>query len=304
MPTDSSEPLDGFSLDSKSVSLGEFDCAEIHTALSSSEPLDRQRGIAACETLLEASVDAVRPLLDAIASAVTDDNAPIALRAISVLDAVAESDPAALEGHTADLVGAVDSEIADVQLTGATVLGKLAVSRPALVAPHSPAVIDAIRATELDTEPQDFGDVIADEVTRRTLRNHEEAERKRRIAGRHTLVNVAVAIAEAEPESMVDTVPDLATLLDDEDPTVAGGAVDALAELAAANPTAVAPATDRLVDCLDRDSAVVRARTVRALGHLGDAATVSHLRTAAADDPDADVRELAAETAKYIADAP
>lgn len=314
MPTDSSKPLDGIA--PESVTAEDVDEAAVRTALSSSNPMVRQRGAEVCETLAEEDVDTVRPFLDDVASLACDGNAAIALRAIAVLDAVVGRDPAALEGRLSDLVGAAASDIVDVQLTAATALGELVVERPDLVAPYAQRLIEAVRATEPDREIRDFSDVVGDRVTQRTLQEHEEAERRRRVSGRRTLINVVVAVAEEEPESAFDAdersrsdsetqppdvVADLVTLLDDVDPSVSGGAIDALGQLATVNPGVVAPVSDRLIDCLDHDATVVRARAVRALGHLGDDAAVSKLRTVAEADPDEDVREIAEETANFLA---
>lgn len=301
MTTDSSNPLDG--IDPDSVTLEDLDEAEVRATLSSSNPLVRQRGVEVCETLAETDVDAVRPFLDEVASLATDGNAAIALRAIAVLDATADAEPAALDGRLADLVGATASDIVDVQLTSATVFGKLVVERPDLVAPHVRELIEAVRVTEPDSQICDPGDVVDDPVTRRTIREHEEGERRRRISGRRTLINVVVAVTEEEPRSAFDVVDELVTLLDDVDPGVCGSAVDALGELAVANPDAVAPVADRLIECLDHDRTVVRARAVRALGHLGDDAAVPKLRTVAETDDDETVRELAEETAEFLASA-
>ncbi|WP_435180547.1 HEAT repeat domain-containing protein [Halorussus sp. AFM4] len=301
MTTDSSEPLDG--TDPESVSPDDVDEAEVRAALASSSPLVKQTGVDVCETLAEADVDAVRPYLDDVAALADDDNAAIALRAIAVLDEVAGEDPAAMEGRVAGLVSAADAEVVDVQLTAATALGKLVVARPDLVAPYASRLAEAIRDTEPDPEPEDVGDLVDDRVTRRTIAEHVEGERKRRTSGRRTLVNVAVAVTEEEPEAAFDAAEGLVALLDDVDPGVAGGAVDALGELAKADPEVVAPASDRLTECLDHDRTVVRARAVRALGHLGDDAAVPDLRRVAEADDDEDVRELAAETADFLADA-
>ncbi|NHN60720.1 HEAT repeat domain-containing protein [Halorussus sp. JP-T4] len=261
----------------------------------------KQTGVDVCEALAETNVDAVRPLLDDVAALADDDNAAIALRAIAVLDEVVGDEPGALEDRLDGLVDAADDEVVDVQLTAATALGKLVVARPDLVAPHAGRLADAVRVTEPGPGPEGVGDLVDDQVTQRTIAEHVEGERKRRTSGRRTLVNVVVAVTEEEPEPAFDAVDELVALLDDVDPGVAGGAVDALGHLAAADPEVVAPASDRLVDCLDHDGTVVRARAVRALGHLGDDAAVPELRRVADEDDDEDVRALAAETADFLA---
>ncbi|QLK26337.1 HEAT repeat domain-containing protein [Natrinema zhouii] len=301
MTMDSSVPLDG--IDPESITRDDIDDAELRAALSSSDPLVRQRGIDVCETLAEEGVDAVRPVLDEVASLANDDNSPIALRAITVLRTVAERDPGALEGRLTDLVDTAGADIVDVQLTGSTVLAALVVERPDLVAPFVRQLLEGIRVTEPDPQGEDLSDVVTDEVTRRTIQDHEDEERKRRISARQTLSNVVVAAIESEPQSAFDAVDALVALLDDAYPAISGGAIDALAQLAAAKPAVVAPVRDRLIDCLDDDSVVVRARTVRALGHLGDDAAVPKLRDVAATDANRDVRELADETANFLANA-
>ncbi|WP_264555027.1 HEAT repeat domain-containing protein [Halocatena marina] len=298
MTTDSSHPLD--EIDPESIAPEDIDETEVHTALSSSDPMVRQRGIAVCETLAGDGIDTVRLFLDDVATLAGDSNTVVSLRAISVLDSVAEMDLAALEGRLSDLVGVLDADVVDVQLTGATILGKLVVERSDLLEPYTKQLIEAIHITELDQEIEDVSDVVDDRVTRQTLQEHVMGERSRRMASRRTLINVVVALIEEEPRSAFDAVDSLVTLLDDVDPAVIGGAVNALGELAAVNPDVVAPASDHLIDCLDHDRTAVRVRSIWALGHLGDDAVVPKLRTIAATDDDEDVREIAEKTANFL----
>ena len=300
MATDAPEPLDG--VDTESLSPEDVDGAEVRAALDAENVLVRRRGAAACSTLAAADIDAVRPFLDRLAAIAGDDDSPVALPAIAALNEVAEADPDALDGRLSGLVDALDSEIVDVQLTAAVALGKLVVARPDLLAPHATRMIAALRESEPDRERQSYGELVDHPGTQQTLEEHEEGERRRRTSARRTLINVVVAVTEGVPESVLNVVDDLVTLLDDVDPTVSGGAVDALGELAATDPDAVAPVRDRLADCLDHDRTVVRARAIRALGRLGDDAVVPDLRTVAETDADEDVREIAGETAAFLAD--
>ncbi|WP_226021853.1 HEAT repeat domain-containing protein [Halomicrobium salinisoli] len=301
MSTDAADPLEG--VDTDSVTPDEVDGEEIEDALASSNPMTRQRGVEVCETFAESDVDAVRPYLDAVATLVNDGNAAIALRAISVLDAVADAEPAALEGRTASLAAVADHDIVDVQLTAGVALGKVVVERADLVAPFVERLIAGIRETELSGGIPEVPDVVDHEATKQTIREHEEQERERRLSARRTLSNVVVAVTQEAPDEAVDAVDDLLTLLDDRDPEVAGCAVDALGELADPHPEAVEPVLDELLECLDHDRSSVRARAIRALGRLGDDAAVPELRTMAEEDDEENVRELAAETADYLEDA-
>lgn len=299
MTANTPNPLDG--VEPESVTAGSVDAADVRSALSASNPLVRQRGVDVCDSLAGANVDAVRPFLDDVASSADDDNAAIALRAISVLDAVAEREPGALEGRAAGLAFAAGSEIADVQLTAGVALGKLVVERPNIVAPHVGELVAGIRATEPDRDTEDFS-AVDDPVTRRTLQEHEKSERQRRTSGRRTLINVVVAVCEEDPEAAFDAVGDLVAITDDVDPSVVGGAVDALGELAAADSDAIEPATEALFGCLHHPRTFVRARAIRALGYRGDDDAVSKLRTLAEEEEDDDVWEIAAETAEFLAE--
>lgn len=301
MSTNSAEPLDD--VDPSSVTPDAVNDADVRAALSSPDPLVRRRGVAVCESLAEAGVDHVEPFLDDVAALTEDDRIAVMLGAIAVLDEVAATDPDALDGRTGALVAATDSEYVDVALTASVALGKLVVERPALVAPYTSDLVAALRETELDENPPDYGETIANDDTRKTIHEHEQAERQRRVSARRTLANVVVAVAEERPEGATDAVDDLVTLLDDVDPSVIGGAVDALGELAAVDPDAVDPVADELIDCLDHYHTSVRGRAIRALGRLGDDRAVEPLRRLAEEDADENVRDVAAETADYLADA-
>ena len=300
MDPDPSEPLAG--VDPDSVAPDDVAAEELRAGLAASSPLVRQRAVAVCDALAQADPETVEPYLDAVATAVGDTNSAIALRAIAVLDTVAGAAPDALDGRVEALADRAGDEIVDVQLTAATALAKVVVPRPDLVAPFLGQLIEGVRATALDDTPADFGEFVRDEATRQTLREHEQGERDRRTSGRRTLINVVVAALESEAASATDRVDELAALLDDDDPTVVGGAVDGLGEVAAVDRDAVRPVRDRLVACLDHFHTVVRARAVRALGRLGDPEAVPALRTTAEADENEDVRAVAAETATYLAD--
>lgn len=297
MATDSSDPLD--EVDPRLVTPKDIDETEVQAALTSSKPLVEQRGVEVCETLAEVDIDAVRPFLDEIGSLLTEDNVAIVPRSIEVLKIVARDEPTAIESVLPDLVDILDSDSAGVQLEGVAVLGVLVVDRPDLCSPYAHRLTEALRATELEPET-DLGGVVDDRVTRQTIEEHERKERQRRISARQGLINVVVAIAEAEPRTMVEEVDELVALLNDDDPTIIGGTIDALRAIAEVEPDVVIPVSDRLVECLDHDSEAVRAHAIRALGHAGDDAAVSALRAVAETDPNEDVRSIAAETADFL----
>jgi HEAT repeat protein len=298
MPLDFTGPLSD--VDPEAFSGDTVDESAVRSALASSNPLVQQRGVEVCEALAEQDVDAIRPLLDDVAALADDSNSPIALRTIATLDVVGDAEPTVLDGRVGGVASAADAAAVDVQLTAATLLGKVVVDHPDLIAPNVRTLAAGVRATE----PADFGNIeefVDHPGTLETIAEHERGERERRASARRMLVNVVVAVAEMTTESAFDAVDPLAALLDDEDPEIVGGAVDALGELAAADPAVVVPAVDRLRDCLDHYDRSVRARTIRVIGRRGDPDVVDALRTLADEDDDETVRELAEETAAFLA---
>jgi len=298
MESDLPEPLAG--VEPAEVSVEDIEESEVRDALESSKPLVRQRGVNVCNALAKADADAVRPFIDNLGAVLDRTNRPVTLKAISSLDSVARTDPAALEPVLADLAGVLDNDFVDAPLTAANVFGKVVVEHPELCAPYASVLIDAVQETEPDPNLNDYSDVTDDKLTQKTLQRHERSQRCRRMADRRVLINVIVAIAETEPDALVDSVPDLVALFDDVDPGITGGAIDALGELARPRPDAVAPVAKDIITCLDHDRIDIRVRAIRALGHLGADSAIPKLREIAENDGSEDVREVAAQTADFL----
>jgi len=95
-------------------------------------------------------------------------------------------------------------------------------------------------------------------------------------------------------------VDELVALVDHDDSSVAGLAVEMLTEVGEADPDAIVPAYDQFVDALDHDDQRVYVRAVRALGVLGDDRAVEPLRDLANSTDDEDASELIEDTAAYL----
>lgn len=298
MDEQTSDPLDG--IDPDSVTAEDVTDEQIEAALNSSLPLPRQHGVLVCKTLAAANSEHVRPFLDELEEIVTEENAAIVMHAIDVYDVLAEDDPSLLEGHLDGLAEAIDTDHVDIQMKGASAFGTLVVEHSELCVPHTPAMIQVIADTEVDRELPDFSDFVDDRVTRQTLQEHEESERQRRMSARRLLVNVVVAVAEQHPESLTDQVDALAALFDDMDPSIVGGAIDAIREIGIVDPEAVAPVEDQLLACLDHHSEAVQARAINAIGHLEIEGAVPELRSLAESTDNEDLREIAEETATFL----
>jgi hypothetical protein len=297
---ESDEPL--ASIDLEAVDGETVDATALDAALASTDPTVRQRGVRVCTALAATDLDAVAEHTDGLTRLLADDSTAVATTAGTALRPIAERRPAALAEYTDRVVAAIETD-GDVRQTVTAVLSPLVVERPTAVAPHVAQLVAALTADDGEGESSSVPETVTSTPTRRTIRHHEAVTETRDRVARQTLANVVVAAAEADPDAVDDDALDgMTTLLSDDDAVVAGAAAAALGVVAEADPDAVAPAVPALVASLDYDDTTVRVRAIRTLGFVGDETAVSPLRTVAEEDPDADVRALAGETATFLAD--
>lgn len=276
--------------------------AQLRRALTAEDPLVRQDAGDACVDLATESPDAMAEYVDVVAVALADDSVVVAQKAAAALVAIAEARPDAVADVAGALVGLYDRDVSTAKAYGAKLLGTVAVEHAESVAPHVEPLVAALAAD--DTGTQGVADSLpADAEVHGQLRQQDKTERKRAQAARETVANVIVAVAEADPDAVAPIVDDVLDAAEGASPLVLGALLDAVGAVAAADPETVSAHVPRLAAHLDADHAFVRGRAITALGHADDASVVPQLRSLAADDPDADVRALAAETADWLADA-
>lgn len=294
----SSSPLEEVALDD--VDPERIDPADVRAALESPRPLVRQRGARVCASLAGEDVDTVRPFVDDLGKRLHDENPGVVQATASTLTEVASADPDAVADVLTDAAELADVDLAGVQLAGAELLAAVASQRPEHCVPVVGSLLDSLDRPMTTDEGESFAECIDDRATQRTVRQHEQEERKHEQVARELLANVVVAVAEDDPASVTDHVEAVAALTDTEDLVVRGAALDALALVAQTTPTAVDSVADDVVACLDAESNVVRARAVKTLGYLGDEQYADRLSQVAAADPDQDVAALADETAAFL----
>lgn len=129
-----------------------------------------------------------------------------------------------------------------------------------------------------------------------------EPDLARSAATKEVAVNVLVEVAGEAPSVVADHLPELLPELSNDDSVehVRGGIVDVVARIARADPDAAEPAVSPLIDLLDDDSTMIRSRAIRALGYAEATEAIGPLQDVAETDPDADVRDLASETADWL----
>lgn len=298
MTEQSEPPLGDVTLDD--VAPETIDTDEVRAALTSSRAHVRQRGARACERLVEADVDAVRPLVADLGRALTAENPGVVQSAASALTEIAEADVAAVESVVQQAASLADADLAGVQLSGAQVLAVVGRERPAYCSPVVGTLVESLGQPLPTTADDSLAESVDDWETRQTIRQHEQEEQEQASLARQLVANVVVAVAEADPAAVTDHVANVADLTDHEDPVVRGAALDTLGAVGREYPSAVTPFTAAVVACLDADESVLRSRAIRALGHVGAADCVEALETTAESDPNDDVAAFAEETAAFL----
>ena len=298
MSEPSGSPLGGVALDD--VTPEAIDRDEVRAALTSSRAHVRQRGARACERLVEADVDAVRPLVGELGRALTAENPGVVQSAASALTAVAEADVTATAEVIEQAASLADADLAGVQLAGAQVLAVVARERPEYCTSVVGTLVGSLGKPLPVTEDDSLAESVADWETRQTIRQHEQEERQHASLARQLVANVVVAVAEAAPAAVTDHAEAVARLTDHDDPAVCGAALDTLGAVGREHSPVVAPFTDRIVACLDADESVLRSRAIRALGYIGADDAVAALETTAETDPNDDVAAFADETAAFL----
>lgn len=276
------------------------DSAAVLAALEADRTTVRQRGARVCVTLASEDIDAVRPFTDALGRALRDDDPGVVQHAAAALTELATADPEAVGGVRPYAATLADSPLGGVRIAGAQLLAAVAQQRPALLTTVVGELLDRLASPPARDDVDSVADCVDDRATQRTIQQHEQGERQRGRVARQVVANVAVAVAEADPDAVAGHADTVATITTDDDPVVRGAALDILAAVGQKSPDAVDPVAAAVVACLDADERVLRARAVKTLGHLNDERHVDVLREAAETDPDEAVADLADETAAFL----
>lgn len=289
------DPEEG--VDSDDVSL-----AALRSGLESEDDQVRTHAAKVAAVLAQSDVDAVVDLLDALGARLDDRWNVVVYQTMIALHTVAEERPAELEPVVPEVVGVFYRDLPVLKTLTARTLGHLAVEDAEALTDHVDALLDVVRE-----DPEDIlGDGPVDEAAREDHTYHERINREGRTQqtiAREIVANALVEVAEADVEAVTPHVSTLIGLLDeDEDASVVSATADVVGTIGRSDAGPVDDAVGPLCDLLDhRDDAVV-ANAVSALGYVGDPAAVAPLEAVAEDDErDEELRELAADTADFLA---
>jgi HEAT repeat protein len=287
--------------DQRPATRAQLDSEQLTTALSSADPTIRREAIDDFGALARTDLDAAIDHAEAVVDRLTDESLVVARGAAEALVPIARDRPEALVDHLDVVVESLAADAIDLSLAGAKLLTPLAIERPGEFGESADRLLVILAAEDVPTPETTVPETVDGDEARQLLQSVQRETVERRQYVRRTAANAVVAAVESDPTSVTD-IATLETLLDDTDPGVVGPALDALGAIAESDPATVSPVLDSIRDCLDHDEHIVRARAVRTLGFLGAQEAVPALRDVAAEDDDETVRELAAETAAFLAE--
>ncbi|WP_436906919.1 HEAT repeat domain-containing protein [Halosimplex marinum] len=300
MTDEESAPLEG--VDIGSGSLDDDERERVREALTSETNIRRNEAVQTLSRLSKEDPDEIRPFVDDLLALLDDERTTIAQQAGTALLAVARERPEALADDVSSVFALVEHDANSLELLGTQILVQVVLERPEAVASHLDRIAAVLKGRSPAYERGEGIDMVDDEEARQTMLEHDKQEHQLLIQSQGRLANVITAAAEGAPEAAAEHVDAVIGLFDTPDVTVVGAAVDAVGEIARADPEAAAGAGayDALVACLNHDREIVRARAVRALGHLGDDRAVGPLEDLARVEDDEDLADLAAETAAFL----
>lgn len=294
--------MDGLlDVDPESVTRDDVELDLVREALRDETGLVRDR---AAEILLEFTDDdpaSVLPAIPEIAVAIDSDHVNVTSKAITAAILLGEEHIEALDPLVEPMVHCLYDEIPRIQAYSAKALKPIAEQHPEWLVSHIDVLLSVV---QIDLEDPTEG-LPADVPTHREMAEQfqrlSDEEQKQQFLARGTAANLLYEAVKTDPAAGAKHVEELVSTLDDADGTITAAAVDTLAAIGEGDPIAIEDAVPALVDRLEHPSEQVQARAVKALGFSTDERAIEPLRELANDeDAEADLQELAAQTADWI----
>lgn len=272
---------------------------ELESALEADEASVRAAALACLDALADEAAAQLTPLAERVVATIDGDADETVLeRALSVVAAIADPEPGAVVDAIPRLAALLQTDPPG-EREAILAIQRIAQEHPAAVLP----VTTQLRETLADEEPaapvttlaalgtisKAYPHVTIPAVPRLFELLDADATRVRANAA-----GLLADLAGEYPAEVRPIVPRAVDLLTDGDLVAQYNATSILARVAADFPADVAPVSDALVGALDAELAIARANACRALGYVRAEAAARPLAATARDDPDQEVREVAA----------
>jgi HEAT repeat protein len=288
-------------IDPETATPEEVDLGRVESSLKSDDNLVRTHAAQLTTALAAEDPHSIEPLVPTLSKMFDDDRGVVLKEVLFALSLLADDDPEAVVDVAGDLLGVLNHDLPIVNSAGARVLRPLAAEHPEAFSDHINELLAVVEHPVSDPleglEPSSNPEPVRTETVE-TIRGQS---RRRQLAAHVIAAHVVVEVADIDPVSVSPYSDRLIALLDNDNPAVRAATAAALAAVAEHRPAELDEAIPSLIDALDDVDDTVRARVITTLGHLGDGAAVDPLREVAADeDADADLRDLAVETAEFL----
>lgn len=290
---DPEEPLSGVPVD------------VLRSGLESPELRVRKHAAMVAASVAADDPDGAAAVVPTLVERLEDDSKVVVTKSTIALSVVAEERPAALEDAVSPLVDLLVDDLPLVRVFAARALGHVSVEHPEFLL----GTEETLRAAlSMDVEETIDSERLQEEAA--TQKNFESLNsvnvegQKRQVVAKSVAANLLAEVADLEPERLRGELAPFVEALDDDLPTVVMASLDVVGQVARIDPEAAREAVEPVCDVLTRRNEQLVATAVTALGYIGDTRAVDPLEELADDeDREEDLRELAAETARFIEDA-
>ncbi|WP_330631696.1 HEAT repeat domain-containing protein [Halocatena halophila] len=260
----------------------------------------RRELLSRCVTIAESAPRTLTPMVETIAECLCSSSVVNRQETLSVLERLVEEDVAPIIEVRDCLLECVDTEYGAIQMRAAKILAVIASEQPDSIESDVPKLLSVV-AQRTPYEPSVAESTLADPITQRTIEHHELDERKDGVMGRRLLVGIVRTVLTETSTTLTDeSITTLETLITDDDPVIAGDGAYCLGEIAA-NGGTIGPSIVRtLIEQLEHHDTAVRSQVIWALGHAGAPAAIAPLARLADEDPNGEIRSMAADTVSFL----
>lgn len=278
--------------------------ALIRSGLESEDPIVRAHAARVAESMASGDPDAILEVIPAVIDGLDDDRRVVVTKCTITLSTLSGDHPEALEPAVPRLVELVGNDLSLVRVLASQSLGQIALENPETLLGHEDLLVDALFLEHEDAiDRETLAEETDSSTTFEVVNRMNLDEDARHMVSKSVAANLLVEVGERDPERLVADADRIVAALEAA-PSATVPCLQVLGQIAREDRSAVAGATDAVVDFLDSPDEEEVASAISALGYVRDPDAIEPLRDLSADENrDENLRALAEETAGFIEDA-
>lgn len=270
---------------------------EIERFLTHDEKNVQKRAADVCMALARNDPETVEPVGPILIEMAGDDFHATKNSALGALGVLAEDSSEVVRDGFERYAEGLTDPLPVTRLLASKPFALVTADHPELAAEHLPAILQAV---DFDPPVVPTPEETEIDIDREPVRSKLTDEQKAHNTARELAAAALVDVAAADPEAIETSGDRIFSLVEDSNDIVAGAAIDAIAELATAEYDVPAEVVDSIEETLDGGSKELRARAIKALGHLGAVESVDAIQAVARDTDDEDLAEFAEDTVRWL----